>query len=256
MIDNQHLWQKPVKTPMGFLMVGNKGMMNGKFEPEETALVHKLLQDADLFINVGANIGYYSCLALREGKMTVAVEPMHRNVRCLCRNITLNGWEDRVEVYPMALGDRPGLVEIYGGGTVASLVKGWSGTPTSYRQWIPVTTLDALFAPRFAGKRCLVLVDVEGAELGMLRGAPEFLHRSPSPVWMVEIAIDEHLPDGLKVNPNLLETFSIFWEAGYDSFTADQTRRRVLPSEIEAIIATGRNTLATHNFIFRRSADT
>ena len=127
-LDERNFNQKPVRTPLGFLFTGDRGMMDGRFEAEETAFVREHLRDADVFINIGANIGYYTCLALQDNKPAVAVEPMPRNLRCLYHNIALNGWQERVEVFPLALGAKPGLMEIYGGGTTASLVKGWSGS--------------------------------------------------------------------------------------------------------------------------------
>jgi FkbM family methyltransferase len=251
LLDERNFRQKPVRTPLGFLFTGDRGMMDGCFETEETAFVREHLRDAEVFINIGANIGYYSCLALQENKRAVAVEPMPRNLRCLYHNIALNDWQERVEVFPLALGAKPGLMEIYGGGTTASLVKGWSGTPEGYRQRIPVSTVDHLFSHRFTGKRCLLLVDVEGAELELLRGAVAFLKHSAQATWIVEISVDEHLPGGQRVNPNLLATFQMFWDHGYQAATATAESREVTREEVTRIAEGGENTLGTHNFVFR-----
>ena len=40
-------------------------MRIGKFEVEETAIIAKLLPKVDLFVDIGANLGYYTCLALQ-----------------------------------------------------------------------------------------------------------------------------------------------------------------------------------------------
>ncbi len=250
-LDNRHYFQKPTKTPHGFLLVGNEDMMLGRFEIEETDLIAEMLGDSDVLINIGANIGYYCCLALHLGKQVVAVEPMPRNLRCLCRNLALNGGETSAEVHGLALSDKVGLMNIYGGGTTASLVKGWSGTPEAFSNLVPVNTLDNIVGERrLADKRLLVLVDVEGAELFMLKGATEFLARTPKPRWIVEITISEHLPKGQKVNPSLLETFGIFWNRGYKSYTADKEKRPVLKEELMAIVESGIDTTGTHNFLF------
>jgi hypothetical protein len=116
-------WTRPTKTPHGFLLSGNRDMEAGTFEVSESAVVKALLPRVDAVVNVGANIGYYVCLARSYGKHVVAFEPIDANVRFLLRNLMLNGWSD-VEVFPIALSDRPGIAEIYGGGTGASLLKG------------------------------------------------------------------------------------------------------------------------------------
>lgn len=55
-------------TPFGFKLIGSNSihhisMQEGTFEPEEIALFQNLLENAEVFVDVGANIGFYSCLA-------------------------------------------------------------------------------------------------------------------------------------------------------------------------------------------------
>jgi len=240
----------PTPTPMGFKLEGNESMRTGAFEPVETAIVDRLLDDVDYLVNVGANVGYYCCYALMKGKHTIAFEPVPSNLRHLFRNLRANGWGLGVEVFPLAVSDRVGLVDIYGGGTGASLVRGWAGTPSSVVSTVPVSTLDRVIGSRLNGKRCLIVMDIEGAELPALRGAAGLLGQSPRPIWMVEISVGEHQPDGVAVNPDLAATFEMFWDRGYDSWTATSPARPVTHEEIAAIVNGGRDTLATHNFVF------
>lgn len=240
----------PKETSLGFRFFGNEVMEQGRFEPEETRLVKKYLQHADIFVNVGANIGYYCCIALKEGKHTIAFEPIETNLICLYKNIKANNWDDMLEVFPIALGKNIGLIEIYGGGTAASLIKGWAGTPEHKKKLVPISTLDTVLQGRLTGQRCFVLVDIEGAEDFMLDGATQFLNMIPKPVWMVEIMISEHLPQGVSINPYLLSTFSKFWQNGYEAWTADSQCRLVTEEEIRAIAENGAHSLATYNFLF------
>ena len=57
------LFYEPKLTPLGFKFFGHREMEQGIFEPDETKLVTELLDKVDQFINIGANIGYYACLA-------------------------------------------------------------------------------------------------------------------------------------------------------------------------------------------------
>jgi len=247
--DHKPLFDEAKSTPNGFKLMGNPVMESGAFEPVETRLVKELVKKCDVFINVGANIGYYICHALSGGKKAIAFEPMELNQKYLYKNIKSNGWENLAEVYPIALSGQSGLMEIYGAGTAASLVKGWAGA-TSNPTVVPVARFDDVLGARFHNQQCFILIDIEGAERFMLEGAAGFIERSPKPIWLIEICICEHQPAGLKVNPHLVQTFDMFWNRGYEVWTADKDLRIVSRDEIEKIANTAKDTLGTHNFIF------
>jgi FkbM family methyltransferase len=240
----------PRRTPFGFAFAGPRAMREGRFEPEETRVVSSLLDECDRFVNVGANCGYYCCHALQRGKPTVAFEPVSQNVRCLLRNLSANGWERDAEVFPLALADGSSVLRMYGSGTGASLIAGWGGARPELSRLVPASTLDRVIGSRFAGERLLVLIDVEGAELSVLRGGGAVLSRQPSPVWMVEISVTEHQPHRARLNPHLAETFEMFWDRGYDAWTAARRPRRISRDEVFAIARGGADVLGTHNFVF------
>ena len=150
----------------------------------------------------------------------------------------------------MVLSNKVGVIDIYGGGTGASLVKGWAGTPEQYVTLVPSTSLDNVLGARFQSKRCFILVDIEGAEQLMLEGASSIIDMVPKPIWLMEILISEHQPKGVTINPNLLSTFNVFWNNGYEAWTADKQCRIIHPDEIEQIVRSGIDTLQTHNFVF------
>ena len=112
-----------VSTPWGFTLAGDAAMASGDFEPEETRLVRCLLKDVDVFVNIGANVGYYCCHALSMGKSVIAFEPIARNVHYLLRNLRENGWAHQAEVYPLALGAKVDVLNMWGGGQVRHFLK-------------------------------------------------------------------------------------------------------------------------------------
>ncbi len=67
---------------------------------------------------------------------------------------------------------------------------------------------------------------------------------------MVEIAITEHQPEGTLINPDLMETFEMFWDNGYEAFTVGEQFRLINKSDIEQIYETGKNIFQTYNFLF------
>lgn len=235
-------------TPWGFRFAGNEAMVQGRFEEADVEPFLRMVAGCDVFVNVGANIGYYVCLALSRGVKVVAFEPMPSNVRQLNRNVQMNSWDHRVEVFPMALGDHIGIAEIYGAGTAASLVKGWAGISPKSSQLIPLNTLDNVLGDRVKG-RSLVLIDIEGAELACLRGAATLLDASERPIWIVEIAVDQHQPQG-GVNPHLMETFQQFWMRGYRSFLMSAPHLEITVEHVSASISQCRNVLGFQNVLF------
>src|SRR6266853_5886515 len=149
----------------------------------------------------------------------------------------------------MALGSRLGLIKIFGGGTGASLIEGWAGTPAYYNRIVPINSLDNSLGTRLAGMRSFFLIDVEGGERGILEGAEKQLTLNPKPVWMVEIQTTYHQPAGRGVNPDLQRTFEIFWNYGYEAWTAQRKSKMVGKEDVEKISFTGINHLGAHNFM-------
>ena len=237
-------------TKLGYKFIGNPAMEQGQYEEDEVEVVKRYLNHIDIFINVGANIGYYCCIALNLGKHTIAFEPIDLNLAYMYRNIMANGWQDNVEIYPIALGSSCGLVNIFGSGHGASLIRGAGNISENSKRVVPIATLDTVLSDRLSGKRCFFLVDIEGATKLVLQGAFKHLRLNPKPIWLVEIWINEHQPRGIKLNPDLLETFDIFWRNGYRSWRADKSGVEITRRDVTNICEKGVVTFPTRNFLF------
>jgi len=157
----------------------------GEADDEVRELLLGLVADDAVVLDVGANIGWWTIplarrLARRGGRV-VAFEPVPANRARLEWAIAANAVQAHVEVAAVALGDQPGELGMWlkseetgaGSGT-AALVTG--DGPTHLR--VPVVTLDA-WAAEHALTRCdLMKLDIEGAELMMLRGAERFIRET------------------------------------------------------------------------------
>jgi FkbM family methyltransferase len=239
------------ETRHGFRLAGSDLMVSDAFEPEEIAFIRDTLQQADVFVDVGANIGLYACLARSMGKHVVAVEPLRRNLDYLYANLEANGWDD-VEVFPVGLASAPGTAALYGGGTGASLLSEWAGMSRLWRQTIPLSSLDILLGERFAGRRLVLKVDVEGAEYGVLQGAARTLAMSPRPVWLVEICLTEHHPQG--INPHFEDAFCRFWSEGYTARTVGGGQSRVvMPADVERWVSSRSRDFGHVNYAFGKA---
>jgi FkbM family methyltransferase len=224
-------------------------MVHGKFEQEETPLIRRLIARNDIFVNIGANVGYYCCFAAKDGKQVIAFEPHAVNSRLLLRNFEINGFSDQAEIYPTAVGAKCGILKLFGSGTAASLVEGWASIPPENSTLVPVITLDGVLRGRYEDQSIFILIDVEGAELSVLEGAVETLNRKHKPWWLIEITVSEHQPAGIAVNPNLLATFDLLYNAGYEAWALGSDSRKIGREEVLAISQTGKDTIGIHNFL-------
>jgi len=239
-----------IQTPWGFTLSGHTEMASGNFEPTETALIRSLLSEVDIFVNVGANIGYYCCHALSLRKKTIAIEPNGRNLHYLLNNIRKNNWSKDAQVFPVALGEEAGILPMWGSGTGASLVKGWAANPDTLVKLVPISTLDRILGSELHNKRSLILVDIEGAEKMMLEGASKSLVNNPKPIWIVEIASTEHQPAGVKFNPNFNATFKLFVDRGYKIYAIDEPDK-ALQLDIISDAEKLKEKFRVNNFIFK-----
>ncbi len=235
-------------APQGFKFHGNRHVISGVFEPEETKVFQRLLPQVDGMVNVGANVGYYCCLALQAGLPVIAFEPVDLNVRHLLANVRINGWADRFELLPVCLGDRSGIIPLYGGGTGASLLRGWANSPDSHANLAPIHTADSLLKDRLVGTRQLFMVDIEGAEALFLQGAQALLDAEPRHLWIVEININLHRGGG--INPELKNIFDQFWRRGYAAWAMGSSLESIDPERIDRIMTTQSNDLEACNFCF------
>lgn len=244
--------QHPARTtPFGFRLIGNARMQDGSFEPDETRLFQRIAAEIEVFVDVGANIGYFVCLMRSLGKHVVAVEPLRQNLEYLFANLAENHWTD-VEVFPVGLGAEPGVLEIYGGGTGASLIPNWAGASKVLRNTIPINTLDNLLGTRFDGRRLLIKVDVEGAELDALRGASRTLTMVPAARWLIEVCLTEHHPDGC--NPHYVGVFAHLFAHGYAAYSVEGGMRPVTLADVERWFASRTRDFGYISFYFERSA--
>jgi FkbM family methyltransferase len=235
-------------TPYGFSLIAPPGQLAVVSGLDETRFLHDLIGEADVFVDVGANIGFYTALARARLPHVVAIEPLAQNLKYLYANLMHNGWAD-VEIYPVGLSAQPGLADLHGASTGASLISGWADASRLLKRTIPVSTLDIIVGHRFQGRRLLIKVDVEGAEHQVLQGAGELMQQHPKPTWLIEICLTEHHPSGL--NPNFRKVFEQFWRLGYEARSADGEQRRISGDDVDDWISSRRRSFGSANYVFR-----
>lgn len=173
------------------------------------------LRPGDCMVDVGANFGLHSLLA---GKLVGptgqvhAFEPLSANLEKLRHHVALNHLEKIVQVVPSAVSDlQEKELSFFSGaemsGLTASLVASASNTK---QQRVANTRLDD-FAAGIKRPVQLVKIDVEGAELSVLRGGRDMLRRD-RPILVVEV----HIFAFADFKTSLAEYRDFLTDAGYE----------------------------------------
>ena len=194
------------------------------WEPNETRLVRKLLRTNDIFVDVGANNGYYSLLAstlVGPSGSVLALEPLPPIISELKANIALNGFRN-ISVIESAVSDKADdlvLTIPEGGGPGVTTLR-----PVKGASWrVSCNRLDRLLAD-FPTPR-LVKIDVEGAELKALTGLEGLLVRNEAPDVLCEVTASflKQIGD----NANAL--YSWMARFGYRAYLVRENGLQVLP---------------------------
>jgi FkbM family methyltransferase len=163
----------------------------GSFEISETRLIQSLLRPGMTFVDVGANIGYYTVVAARlvgpTGKVH-SFEP-HARIRAqLQENVSLNDYSN-VVVHGEAMAETSGGVAFFVSAVdqnqgLSSILPG-SGRQQA--QPVPSITLDDFMATH-PTRVDLLKMDIEGAEVNVIRGGSRTLAAPDAPTIIFEAA--------------------------------------------------------------------
>lgn len=185
---------RTTQTRHGFVMRLDLGQFvdrtiycTGGWEPLETRVIAAALKSGDTFVDVGANIGFFSLLAHRlvgpEGRVH-AVEATPATADLLDANIARNA-ADTICVHRCAAGDHDAAVTmiVHDAGNIGSNHLSFGGAGPS----IPLRRLDKLLAGETIR---LIKLDIEGAEAMALRGAGALLDGDTAPALLFEFSPD------------------------------------------------------------------
>lgn len=163
----------------------------GRYERAKHRAIEALLRPAGTFIDVGVNKGDFALLAARivgDAGRVLAFEPEPDNCHWIERSIALNGYRN-IQLHQLALSDRNGEAELYIGAQSGwhSLVVHSSGADRQAVRVVTRTLDDFLAEQGWEGSVDMMKIDVEGAEMEVLRGAAKVLESNPTIVLLVDI---------------------------------------------------------------------
>ncbi len=187
----------PVRLPFGAWWLARNDfvgapLFHGGFENVECSFVENFLRPGMTVFDIGAHHGFYTVLASikvgSHGKV-IAVEASPRERKRLNRHLRINHCSN-VTVDEHALGEEVGTAELH-------LVRGPQSGCNSLRQpnvdeptdrvSVLVEPLDHMIQEHKIDRVDFIKMDVEGAELSVLKGSKTLLNRRPRPVFLIEV---------------------------------------------------------------------
>ena len=159
-------------------------------ERYEAALVRRLLEADEVFWDIGANVGYFTLVAataLNNSGQILAFEPGGPAYERLVENIALNPFTN-IHPYNLAVSDAEGEAVLYLAGdfadSSASLYQ--AGLEPGDRQVCRTVCLDKFLGEPGLRPPDFLKIDVEGAELAVLKGA-QSLMAAHQPLLLLEM---------------------------------------------------------------------
>ena len=149
------------------------------WNPEEYEAFRRVVGPGFTVLDVGANVGAYTLLFatwVGPAGHVIAFEPAPASIAGLRRQLGLNGLTDRVDVVEAAVAGTVGSASFACDGASGANALG-TGARGARTITVATTTIDAFCAERGV-RPDVIKIDVEGAELDVLRGARRTLASS------------------------------------------------------------------------------
>jgi FkbM family methyltransferase len=183
-------------------------------EYPEMCFMKKVLSDKSVFIDVGANMGIFSLNAaskIKNGKI-YAFEPVPKVFDILCQNIRINNLDKTIKASEKVVSSNNGSEKF----VIEDMLE-WShiSSGTSGKSLlIPSVKLDYFCRKNNIKYVDLVKIDVEGAEMKVLRGFESYLKNGRVGVLIIELNADGRL-DGVDAQ----KTMDYIRQFNYTTYT-------------------------------------
>ncbi len=187
----------------------------GVWEPYLTAFIANRLRRGDVFVDVGANSGWYTVLAAtavgREGAV-IAVEPSPPLLQLLRAQVARNGI-DNVRIVPEAVSDHVGRVAVdIGPEEHTGLTRALRESDAASS--VPCRPLPDMLLEEEWHRVKLIKIDVEGAEFAAVRGLTRALDDLPADAEViVEVG-----PERAASPNDVADLFATFESVGYAAY--------------------------------------
>ena len=209
-------------------------IVEGAYEPHVAATLDRLLRPGDVFVDVGANIGYHTVRGARSVGSTgrvIAVEANPENARLIAHTIAVNALAN-VDLVPLALSADRGYMTFgaHLGSNGGFLVGDAASAASARGTLVPTLRMDDLGLDRVD----VVKIDVEGAEALVIDGAAGLIERT-RPTFVMEFSVEM---TGRVSRRQPKEHLDRFLEWGYSIAIIDRETAEANPVEsVGALLA-------------------
>ncbi|HEV2170738.1 MAG TPA: FkbM family methyltransferase [Candidatus Binatus sp.] len=203
----------------------------GTYEAAKQAMIRRRLRPGMTFIDVGANVGFFTLQAAQlvgNSGRVISIEPAPQNYEYLNRSIQLNGYAN-TRALPIALSDRDGtanlqILPLSTAHTFTQLKPQYSNLP---KVTVPTKTLDAVVAEEKLERVDMVKIDVQEWEIEVLRGSIETLQSNPQLVMFLD------LPKRLEMRRAIAEILAPFGYTYFPECDENTPTREIPPAGFE-----------------------
>lgn len=219
-----------------------------KYEAEIEFLLKKLKDIDFLFLDAGANYGYWSLLVSSKKfnkKKAIALEPLKSNYNFLHKNRLDN--QNRFKTLNLGVGEKKKYTKIYYSDQTsnvgASIYK--DNNKKLFSQKIKIDKIDNILS-KIKEKNFVIKIDIEGNEINAMNGAKKTLKKN------CLIIYEDHASDKFHFNSKyfLKKNFSIF---SFDGKKIYQIRKIDELNDIKKIKHKGYNFIATRSLLFKKN---
>jgi UDP-perosamine 4-acetyltransferase len=200
---------------------------SGEFEPGLRRLLERVLEPGMVFLDVGAHLGLHTLTAARRvgnSGHVFSFEPTPTTYKLLCQTLRLNALDDCVTARRAAVGRENTTKPLYVG-TISghNSLYPLPGVETTVE--VEVVQLDNELPP--AQHVDVAKIDVEGAELEVLRGMSRIIAENPGILIIAEYG-PTHLARAGIASPDWLSAFS---DQEFKAYVIEEPSGQCVPIE-------------------------
>jgi FkbM family methyltransferase len=204
-------------------LIDRKLITHEDHDPEVKNLIATEMPKGGIYVDIGANIGYFCLLAAKYKNVeVVAFEPSLRERQRMEDNVKLNRFTN-IKILPYALSDKEQKLKL-------AIARDWNpglnsfvvdlGSEAVEMAEVDCFAFEAVFAKELLPQVRVVKMDVEGYEMTVLKGMTSFLPEMKHVKFILEIN-----PTFLKkAGSSIDEVYAFFEQSGFTGLKGKSSR--------------------------------